>query len=178
MFTRRGFAAILAIERRSARSTMISLRAITPEDTAFLARVYASSRAEELAPTGWSEEQKEIFCRRQFDAQSAYYAVNYPDASFQVIERDSVSIGRLYVARWEKEIRIVDITLLPEFRGSGIGTKLLRELQDEAAAAGKSLTIHVERFNRALQLYERLGFRQVQDKGVYLLMEWKEKEEG
>ena len=81
-------------------------------------------------------------------------------------------VGRLYVARWEKEIRIVDITLLPEFRGTGIGTKLLRDLQTEARSACKSLTIHVERFNRALTLYQRLGFKEVEDKGVYLLMRW------
>ena len=154
------------------------LRPITPEDDSFLARVYASSRADELAVTDWSDEQKEIFCRRQFDAQSAYYAANYPEASFQIIERDGGPIGRLYVARWEKEIRIVDITLLPESRGGGIGTKLLRDLQDEARAAGKSLTIHVERFNPALRLYERLGFQQVEDKGVYLLMAWNSKDEG
>jgi ribosomal protein S18 acetylase RimI-like enzyme len=151
---------------------MICLRAITPEDDSFLAGVYASTRADELAPTGWNDEEKALFCRRQFDAQSAHYAANYPGASFQVIERESRPIGRLYVARWDKEIRIVDITLLPEFRGAGIGTKLLRELQDEARTAGKSLTIHVERFNRALELYQRLGFRQVEDKGVYLLLQW------
>jgi ribosomal protein S18 acetylase RimI-like enzyme len=155
---------------------MVSLRPITPEDDSFLARVYASSRAEELAQTGWSEEQKAEFCRRQFDAQSAYYSVNYSGALFQVIERDGRPIGRLYVARWEKEIRIVDITLLPEFRGSGIGTNLLRDLQDEARSAGKSLTIHVERFNPALRLYQRLGFQQVEDKGVYLLMKWESDE--
>ncbi|MEY2550149.1 MAG: hypothetical protein QOG12_293, partial [Verrucomicrobiota bacterium] len=149
---------------------MVTLRPITPADDAFLARVYASSRAEELAITDWSEELKANFCRSQFDAQSAYYAANYPDASFQIIERDGWPVGRLYVDRWEKEIRIVDITLLPEFRGSGIGTKLLRDLQAEARAAGKSLTIHVERFNRALALYQRLGFRQTEDKGVYLLL--------
>jgi ribosomal protein S18 acetylase RimI-like enzyme len=152
---------------------MISLRPVTPADTSFLARVYASSRAEELAITGWSEELKADFCRRQFDAQSAYYAANYPEASFQIIECDGWPVGRLYVACWEKEIRIVDITLLPEFRGSGIGTKLLRDLQKEARRASKSLTIHVERFNRALGLYQRLGFEQIEDKGVYLLMEWK-----
>jgi ribosomal protein S18 acetylase RimI-like enzyme len=151
----------------------LRLRAITPADESFLARVYASSRAEELAITGWPEELKADFCRRQFDAQSAYYAANYPEASFQIIERDGWPIGRLYVAPWEKEVRIVDITLLPEFRGSGLGTKLLRDLQDEARSAGKSLSIHVERFNRALSLYQRLGFKQVEDKGVYLLMEWK-----
>jgi ribosomal protein S18 acetylase RimI-like enzyme len=151
---------------------MVTLRPITPADDAFLARVYASSRAEELAITDWSEGLKADFCRRQFDAQSAYYAENYPDASFRIIERDGWPIGRLYVARWEKEIRIVDITLLPEFRGLGVGTKLLADLQKEARAAGKSLTIHVERFNRALALYQRLGFRQTEDKGVYLLLQW------
>src|SRR5947209_5408468 len=109
---------------------MISLRRIKPEDDPFLARVYASTRAEELAVTGWSDEEKAVFCRRQFDAQAAHYRENYPGASFQVIESDARPIGRVYVARWEKEIRIVDIALLPEFRGSGIGTKLLRELQE------------------------------------------------
>src|ERR1044072_2081945 len=153
---------------------MVSLRPMAPADDAFLARVYASSRAEELAVTGWPEELKADFCRRQFDAQSAYYAENYPEASFQIIERDGWPAGRLYVARWEKEIRIVDITLLPEFRGSGIGTKLLRDLQDEARSAGKSPTINVERFNRAMSLYQRLGFRELEDKGVYLLMRWEE----
>ena len=52
------------------------------------------------------------------------------------------------VARWADEIRIVDIALLPEYRGAGIGTPLLGELEDEAAAAGKPLSIHVERLNR------------------------------
>ena len=152
----------------------LRLRPITRADDAFLARVYASSRAEELAITGWPEELKAEFCRRQFDAQSAYYAENYRGASFQIIERDGWPVGRLYVDRWENEIRIVDITLLPEVRGSGVGTKLLTDLQKEARAAGKSLTIHVERFNRALSLYQRLGFQQVEDKGVYLLMRWEE----
>jgi GNAT superfamily N-acetyltransferase len=152
--------------------TSLALRTITPEDDSFLAGVYASTRAEELAVTGWSDEEKAIFCRRQFDAQTAHYRENYPGALLQVIEREEVSIGRLYVARWEREIRIMDIALLPEHRGAGIGTQLLRELQDEARSAGKALSIHVERFNPALRLYERLGFRQVEDKGVYLLMQW------
>jgi len=152
------------------------LRPITPADESFLARVYASTRWEELAPTGWSDEEKAVFCRRQFDAQSTHYREHYPEAAFQIIERDGEPIGRLYVARWEKEIRIVDISLLPECRGTGLGTKLLRDLQKEARTSGKSLTIHVERFNRALQLYQRLGFKEIEDKGVYLLMKWESDE--
>jgi len=153
--------------------TSIVLRPITPEDDLFLAGLYASTRAAELLVTNWSDEEKALFCRMQFNAQTAHYRENYPGASFQVIERNGLAAGRLYVARWEKEIRIIDITLVPEHRGAGIGTKLLKELQAEAKAAEKPLTIHVERFNPAMQLYQRLGFQQVEDKGVYLLMEWR-----
>jgi ribosomal protein S18 acetylase RimI-like enzyme len=152
--------------------TSIALRPITPEDDPFLVRLFASTRAEELTITGWSEEKKAAFCRMQFDAQSADYRKNYADASFDIIERDGVAAGRLLVWRSGKEILIVDISLQPEHRGAGIGTKLLRELQDEARAAGKSLTIHVERYNPALRLYKRLGFKIVEEQEVYLLMEW------
>jgi len=154
----------------------LRLRPITPEDDSFLAGLYASTRAEELAVTGWSDEDKGVFCRRQFDAQTAHYRENYPGASLQVIERAGEPLGRLYVARWEREIRIMDIALLPGHRGAGIGSQFLRELQKEARSAGKSLTIHVERFNPALRLYERLGFQMVEDKGVYLLMKWESDE--
>ncbi len=64
----------------------------------------------------------------------------------------------------------MDIALLPERRNEGIGTHLLKSLIHESEASGKILSIHVERFNPALRLYERLGFRQKADKGVYLLM--------
>lgn len=154
----------------------LSLRPITPEDDSFLAAVYASTRAEELLVTDWSDQDKAIFCRHQFDAQTAHYTANYPGASFQIIERAGVPAGRLYLARWEKEIRIVDITFLPEHRGVGLGTNLLKELQEEAKSADKKLSIHVERLNPAMRLYERLGFRQVEDKGVYLLLHWSSKE--
>ena len=151
---------------------LIVLRPITPEDESFLARLYASTRAEELALTNWSDEQKAIFCRHQFDAQTADYAANYPGASFQIIERGGAPAGRLLVSRGDKAIHVIDIALMPEHRGAGLGTKLLKELQEEAKAAGKPLTIHVERFNPALRLYERLSFRQVEERGVYFLMEW------
>jgi ribosomal protein S18 acetylase RimI-like enzyme len=63
--------------------------------------------------------------------------------------------------------------LLPAYCSRAIGTTLLRGLQSEAAAAGKPLRIHVERFNPALRLYERLGFTPIADRGVYLFMDWR-----
>jgi len=152
--------------------TSIHLRPITPEDESFLASLYASTRADELAQTNWSEEQKAMFCRLQFNAQTTDYQRNYPDASFQIIERDGVAAGRLLVMRSDDAVHVIDIALMPEHRGAGIGTKFLKELQEEARAAGKKVSIYVERFNPARRLYDRLGFKQVAEKEVYLLMAW------
>ena len=150
----------------------ITLRPIEPDDEEFLYRVYAGTREVELAQVDWDAAQKEAFLHMQFTAQHQYYQEHYAGAAFQVILADGRPAGRLYVARWLDEIRIVDIALLPEYRNAGIGTALLRDLLAEGARAGKPVSIHVERFNPALRLYERLGFTSIADKGVYLLLEW------
>jgi ribosomal protein S18 acetylase RimI-like enzyme len=156
----------------AAATPAISFRPVAADDQELLYRIYASTRTEELAPVPWSEEQKQGFLRMQFRAQSADYAANFPDAEFLIILLDGEPAGRLYVHRRPDEVRIVDIALLPERRRSGAGGAILRDLQTAAAADGKPLRIHVERFNPALQLYERLGFRRTGDDGVYFLMEW------
>jgi len=150
----------------------VSLRPITPEDEPFLYRVYAGTREDELAPLGWDETQKEAFLRMQFNAQHVFYQQRFPAADFDIILATDKPVGRLYVDRRDDEIRIVDIALLPEHRNTGIGGALIRDLLTEAAAARKPVRIHVERFNPALRLYERLGFIQVGDNGVHYLMEW------
>ena len=151
----------------------IQLRPITAADEPFLCALYASTRTEELAPVPWSEEQKRAFLEMQFRAQSAHYATHYADADFLIIELDGQPIGRLYIARWPDQIRIVDISLVPEHRGRGVGSGLLRRILDEGASSNRSVTIHVEEFNPAMRLYERLGFRPVSAYGVYHLMEWR-----
>jgi ribosomal protein S18 acetylase RimI-like enzyme len=150
----------------------VALRSVVAADEPLLLRVYASTREEELAPVPWSGEQKAAFVALQFAAQSAHYAEHYAGMSSDVILVDGEGAGRLLVARWAREIRIVDITLLPPFRGRGAGSELLAELMDEATEMAKALSIHVERHNRARALYERLGFRPVGETGVYLRMEW------
>jgi len=151
---------------------MITLRPIIPSDQDFLYRVYASTREEELEQVNWNEAQKTAFIRMQFNAQHRYYAENYPQAKFQIILLNGEPAGRLYVDWRKAEIRIIDITLLPAFRGQGIGSRLLNEILAEGQARGMPVTIHVERFNPALRLYKRLGFQQIQDKEVYYLMKW------
>jgi ribosomal protein S18 acetylase RimI-like enzyme len=151
----------------------IALRPARDDDQEFLYRVYASTREEELAVVPWSAAEKEEFLRMQFRAQDVHYRQHYADARYDVILLDGEPVGRLYVDRRDDEIRIIDIALLAEHRRKGIGGSLLRELLDEAAAAGKPVRIHVEHDNPAMSLYTRLGFVKVGDTGVYDLMEWR-----
>jgi ribosomal protein S18 acetylase RimI-like enzyme len=150
---------------------MIELVPVEPGDREFLYRVYASTRAEELAVVPWDDAEKDAFLRAQFDAQDRWYHEHYSRASYEVVVIDGEPAGRLYLFRGEREIRIVDIALLPAHRGNGIGSSLLRDLLAEADAVGKRVSIHVERVNPALRLYERLGFAVAEDKGVYLFLE-------
>lgn len=141
-------------------------------DLPFLAQVYASTRTEELALAPWSEAGKQAFLASQFQAQHAHYQRYYPDADWLVVSCDGNDIGRLYLERWPTQHRIIDIALLPAHRGRGFGEALLRDLMDEAAAAGRAVSIHVEKNNPAMRLYRRLGFATEEDKGVYDLMRW------
>lgn len=150
----------------------LHLRPETEEDLDFLYQLYASTRQQELAQTGWDSAQKEAFLRMQFTAQRTHYLRYYPQASFQVIEAASQPIGRLYVDRWEHEIRLMDIALLPQFCGQGLGSQLIGALLEEGQRTGKAVSIHVEKFNPARRLYQRLGFVLAEDKGVYSLMRW------
>ena len=154
-----------------ADSVTIQLHPITPDDREFLYQVYASTRYEELAPLGWDAPMRDSFLTMQFNAQHQDYQGNYPNASFDLIVRDNVPVGRLYVDRRPDELHVIDIALLPEYRNQGIGSALLVQLIAEAEASNLPMRIYVERFNPASQLYTRLGFKPIGDTGVYLLME-------
>ena len=148
-------------------------RPVTAADEPLLRHVYASTREREMALVPWTDEEKAAFVGMQFSAQARYYEQAYAGASFEVIEVDGTPAGRLYLAVGPLEIRIVDITLLPEHRGRGIGGGLLRNILDHACASGRSVSIHVEFENPARRLYERLGFKEIEQHGIYTLMEWR-----
>jgi len=143
----------------------ITLREVVPEDEALLREIYACTRAAELAMVPWSDEQREAFLRFQFDAQDSHYRSQFPEASYQLILKDTEPVGRLYVLRDATEIRILDITVLPQYRNAGIGTSLIRDVLAEADHSGQTVTIWVEQFNPSQALFQRLGFVKIQDDG-------------
>lgn len=151
----------------------VSLRPIKSNDMEFLYQVYSSTRADEMAMiVDWTVAQKEAFLTQQFQAQHAHYQKHYPGAQYDVIERAGEKIGRLYVDRMEKEIRLMDIALLPPHRNQGLGQALVQDLMNEAAGKQQFVSLHVEEMNPAKKLYERMGFVVVGDVSFYKLMHW------
>jgi ribosomal protein S18 acetylase RimI-like enzyme len=162
----------VAADWKRSAAAGLTFRRIADADLPLLARIYASTRTEELAPLPWSDAQKAAFLDMQFRAQHTHYQKHYPDADWLIVMQGGNEIGRLYLDRLADRHCIIDIALLPDDRGHGLGEALLRDLLDEAAAAGKGVEIHVEKQNPAMRLYRRLGFTTEQDKGVYDLMRW------
>jgi ribosomal protein S18 acetylase RimI-like enzyme len=156
--------------RRGAAS--VTLRAVRPDDEAFLYQLYCSTRADEIAAFGWDLAQQQAFLQLQFRGQQRHYQVQQLEVDNRVIQHDEQPIGQLIVMRSYREIRLADISLLAEYRGAGIGTALISELFDEARESGRPVTLHVEKSSRAFGFSERPGFQRTSETGFHYKMEW------
>lgn len=150
----------------------ITYRSIKAADLPFLKELYASTRESEMAMlVQWSEKDKEAFIDQQFSSQHSHYQTHFGDGSFDLILKDGFKVGRLYLRENETEMLIIDIAILPKYRRQGIGNFILKNIIEKAFQKKKPVKIHVEKNNPALSLYYRLGFKALEDKGVYLYME-------
>ena len=154
------------------------LRPVADGDTDALLAVYADSRASELSAVPWPEVQKQSFVRFQYAAQVAHYRREYPDALHQAIVCDDRVVGRLYVDRRAAEIRILDVALLEDYRGIGIGGAVVRALQTEARSFRSTVSVHVDAVEPSVSVFEHLGFVCAEDNGVTRLMVWTPSENG
>jgi len=150
----------------------ISFRPATAADDGLLFSLYASTRAAELAQVPWTEEQKTAFVRMQFDAQTREYAARHPQATHEIICVQAKPVGRLYLSCKPDAFHILDIIVMPEHRGAGTGSWVLKKVMADAARAGKAVTIYVESFNPSLRLLERLGFQPLRNEGIYSLLKF------
>jgi ribosomal protein S18 acetylase RimI-like enzyme len=155
-----------------AAGRIVSFRLVEPSDTPLLLEAYGSTRAEELAQTNWDQSMRDAFLQMQFNAQQADYQTKYPAASHLIILLNGKGTGRIWLAEIQGETQILDITILPRARNTGLGTAIIRELMAESSASGNPLTIYVESYNRSLLLFERLGFKKAGELGYSYLMKF------
>lgn len=149
-------------------------RAAERPDLAFLRTLYEALRTDELASLEWPEATRRAFLDSQFAFQHHHFTTHFDRAEFLVLECHGDPVGRLYLLREPPRWLIVDIGLLPAWQGRGIGTTLLRQLQQDAQdARTQGLALHVRLDNpRAQALYARLGFRDESVEGMHKLMYW------
>jgi ribosomal protein S18 acetylase RimI-like enzyme len=151
----------------------LQLRNLTADDMPQVLRIYTASRSDDPVLTLWPQDQLGVFLQSQCQAQHQHYMQHYAGAEFKLLELDGQVAGRLYWLCLPRELRLVEITVLPEFRGRGFATLLVQHLQAIAAQGNVPLALNVACTNhRALALYQRLGFAVLDNDGMYYAMQW------
>jgi ribosomal protein S18 acetylase RimI-like enzyme len=150
----------------------IVLRAVTPDDEAFLLNLYATTRPE-VAQLGWGDAEQQAFIAMQFQMQTRSYAMQCPNAEQSILTKNGETVGRVIVDRTPTAVSLIDIAVLPEFRGQGIATAVLELLQEEVVSADRDVLLTVERMNvTAFNLYRKLGFEIAGEDQIYFSMKW------
>ena len=151
---------------------LVEFRIIETNDKPFLKALYRSTRELELSYTTMTEAEKDRFITQQFNAQSQAYALNYLCAVHRIIRLGGNDIGRLIVNRADDHMRVIDLSLLPEYRGRGIGSDILRALQHEAQ--GGKVPIHLMAIinSPVVRLYQKLGFKITGQETTRYSMSW------
>lgn len=156
----------------NADAALWQLRPECDDDVEFVRRLYATTRWEELAAVPWPDEAKRAFLSDQSRLQGVHYRAHYAGAAFHLIERDGVPVGRVYLHASPHEFLLLDIALLPEWRGHGHGGRILAALMQCARVTGRRIILHVENDNPAQRLYARLGFVFVEQQGFHACLAW------
>jgi len=154
-------------------SGALRLRPEREADESFRFTLFCCSRPPGEAFEFFDPNMREMLLRQQFHAQTMGYRAQYPGARFDIAELDGVPVGRLVVDRAPAALLIVDIALDPACRNRGLGEALMRDVIDEARAAGLPVRGSVFVSNPGcLRLCLRLGFKLVQSLDYLNELEW------
>ncbi len=153
-------------------SPSVSIRPATAQDRELLLRIYASTRARELALVPWDAAQKSLFLRRQFAFQDQHYRTQFPDAEYSIVVHNGEDAGRIFITRDESRIHVLEFTILPEHRGRGVATEIVRRLKEEARGKALPLTTYLDQLSDSQAWLEKRGFTRISDEGIHYLMRW------
>jgi GNAT superfamily N-acetyltransferase len=151
----------------------VTFRPATNTDEEFMLELYQSSRGDDLRGLDWEESRISEFLRFQHEAQQQFYQNDNQEAVDEIVMVEGQPVGRLIVERREHEMRCIDLAIMPAHRSAGLGTFLIRKLQDEARELKRPLRLQVIRFSQAVNLFERLGFVRTSETGTHFQMEWR-----
>lgn len=147
------------------------IRLATDQDTSVVFNIFGGTRSE-FGHLGWEQSQLDCFLRQQFDFQQRGYASTYPHATTEIIVVDGVTCGYQLVDRSGPEVVLVEVAVSPDFRGRGVGSKVLELLLESARRCKQDVVLNVRTDNPAQSLYERFGFSAVGEHGFYRSMRW------
>ena len=148
-------------------------RPATDADEGFLLNLYAQERAAELMLAGLGAAQRQMFVQMQFRARQASYAANYPTAMQEIIcAEDGMPAEAVLVERTADGMRLIDIAVINSKRGRGLGTEVIRALQQQCNTRGWILKLQVLKGNTAEKLYRRLGFEVAGEDSLRRQMVW------
>jgi ribosomal protein S18 acetylase RimI-like enzyme len=148
----------------------IEARPAAASDQSFLRQLYESTRRDEMQTLGWSASRYRAFLDQQFEYLQRGYEQQYPGALCLLLLHHDEPIGCLHWHNTAAEASLIDLSLLPPFRGRGLGSAILGLLSAEADRLGQSIVLHVEPGGLAQQLCQRFGFDIASEEGMYLRM--------
>jgi ribosomal protein S18 acetylase RimI-like enzyme len=144
------------------------LRLAEDSDRVFLYSLYCSTMRDVVERTwGWDEEWQERDFRRRVAACETW-----------IVEVGGKAVGGLMLDFAPRIINIVELQILPEHQGRGIGSYVLGAVIDRASKQRAAVTLSVVRANiRAKRLYDRIGFQVDRIDGPFVRMRYAGRQE-
>jgi len=153
------------------------LRPSTPQDEPLLFELFAAEKAAEFTAIGLTEAQYRPLLEMQYRGRAISYSAQHPEAESWIIclqqAAEATAVGQYLLVKTPQGSRIVDLAVLPQYRGQGIATQVLEQLALQSADSEEALSLRVMKGNRAIQLYARLGFHVVNEDEISYEMYWR-----
>ncbi|MEI7209065.1 GNAT family N-acetyltransferase [Pectobacterium carotovorum] len=137
----------------------ITLRLATPQDEAFLFKLRRATMDEHLHRAGVIADDSAHWQRIKYHYNDAY-----------IVLMGSERIGLFKRHKGADEWIIIQIQILPAYQGQGITAWLLKTFLQHADEANVPVTLSVLKGNRAITLYQRVGFKIVDNDDIALKM--------
>ncbi|MDZ7684527.1 MAG: GNAT family N-acetyltransferase [Gammaproteobacteria bacterium] len=136
-------------------------RAATEADVEWLLALRRSTMDPHLRASGTEPRE---------DAHREAVLADFESARIILLGADEV--GMIKLVRDDPEWHLRHIQIAPEFQRRGIGQAVIHEMLGEARAMSASIVLNVLKVNPAKNLYERLGFRVVEEDDRAFRMRW------